>query len=337
MKINNVEFVTPLEDILDELRAELKANRSPLLEKQPIISGHNIQCQCIYHSSGAERKPSMGIDMNTGIVHCFACGEVKDLPEFVSNCFEKNDKGAFGWNWLLKNFMSIEAGGGRNVKLNITRDDNAGASGDNNTSYISEDILDQYRYYHPYWEERGITDENIIELFDLGYDKETKSITFPVRDIKGNCLFVARRNVHTKFFNYPKGVKKPLYGLYELAQHWVEYEIEEHFEDGTIGINKHKNVFVCESMIDSILLWQAGYYAVALNGTGNSLQMQQLRELPCRALIIATDNDNAGWDAYDKIKKFVKNKICYRVIFPKGRKDIGEMTQDEIVNIKWQL
>jgi hypothetical protein len=265
----------------------------------------------------------MGIDMNTVIVHCFTCQKTVDLPEFVSNCFGKNDAGAFGWNWLLKNFMSIEAGGNRNVKLNIARGNSSGTVSNNNTDYVSENILENYRWTHPYWAERGIVDETIIELFDLGYDKETKCITFPVRDINGNCLFVAKRNVNTKFFNYPQGVKKPLYGLYELHESYKE--------------EYPTKVFVTESMIDCILLWQAGYSAVAMNGLGNSIQMRQLRDLPCRTLIIATDNDDAGWDAYERLKSQIHNKVLYRVDFPKDRKDIGEMSSEEIRNLSWYL
>ena len=68
--------------------------------------------------------------------------------------------------------------------------------------------------------ERGLTDE-VIEEFDIGYDKDTRCITFPVRDKSGGTLFVARRSVDTKYFNYPKEAEKPLYGLFELYQQRV--------------------------------------------------------------------------------------------------------------------
>ena len=45
-----------------------------------------------------------------------------------------------------------------------------------------------------------MTDE-VIEQFDLGYDKSTDSITFPVRDKNGDCMFVARRSIKTKYFD----------------------------------------------------------------------------------------------------------------------------------------
>ena len=178
--------------------------------------------------------------------------------------------------------------------------------------------LAQYSRSHPYWAERGITDECIIELFDLGYDDITQCITFPVRDIDGNCLFVARRSVHTKYFNYPSGVEKPLYGLYELSE--LSKLHHGHWEN---------EVVVCESMLDALTCWQYGKYAVAMNGLGTDLQMQWLRDLPCRVLILATDMDDAGFRARERIKKMVTNKTIYEYKWDKNiAKDINEMSED---------
>jgi DNA primase len=93
-------------------------------------------------------------------------------------------------------------------------------------------------------------------------------------------------------------------------------------------------VWVCESMIDCILLWQSHKWAVAMNGLGNKLALQQLQDLPVRALVLATDNDEAGLNARDRIKSIIKNKIIYEAILPRNRKDIGECTPEEIQNIK---
>ena len=162
--------------------------------------------QCPYHGDGQERKPCAGIRKSDGQFHCFACGEIHSLHEVISHCFGHDDIiGKWGWKWLLKNFATVQLEERKDVPLDIYRD-NKHNSTVNSASYVTEEELDRYRYYHPYWERRGIVDDNIVELFDLGYDKEQRAITFPVRDIKGNCLFIARRSVVNKFFNYPKGL-----------------------------------------------------------------------------------------------------------------------------------
>ena len=234
--------------------------------------------------------------------------------------------GSFGWQWLVKNYLSISIEERKPIKLNLDRNSTHSKTEEN---YVSEEELDSYRYIHPYLEQRGIVDEDIIELFDLGYDRNTHSITFPIRNVEGRCLFIARRSVRSKFFNYPEGVEKPLYGLYEL--HKCIHSRERILKSEYVNPNE---VWVCESMIDCILLWQSHKWAVAMNGLGNKLALQQLQDLPVRALVLATDNDEAGLNARDRIKSIIKNKIIYEAILPRNRKDIGECTPEEIQNIK---
>lgn len=353
MLINNVHFNADLETVLYELQAQLFINHIYLLQKIR-DSGDNIMIQCPYHGNGQERKPSAGIRKSDGLFHCFACGETHSLQEVISHCFGKADDllGTFGWTWLLKNFATMQIEERKDVEIDFERanvssktnvgDSKLDISNNSKSVYITEEELDSYRYYHPYWAKRGITNENIIELFDLGYDSKTDCITFPVRDIKGNCLFVARRNVKTKFFNYPKGVEKPLYGLYEYHKFIHDKTYVGRYDGQEITSGKYaeweKSVIVCESMIDCILLWQAGHYAVALNGLGNALQFNQLNKLPCRHIILATDNDEAGQDARKRIRQEINNKLITEIEFPKGVKDIGECTKEQVRDIlNWEV
>lgn len=339
MIINDIMINTSCEDILDELQKQLIINQVPLLQKMK-DSGDNIMVQCPYHGNGQERKPSAGIRKSDGVLHCFACGATHTLPEVISYCLGNTEDilGKQGFKWIMKNFATVQVEDRKDVEIDLERSHSThknsvlGSSSDNKLNRISEEELDSYRYYHQYWKKRGITDENIIELFDLGYDVKTDCITFPVRDKDGNCLFVARRNVKTKYFNYPAGAEKPLYGLYELKLRKCGYVIDSRKE------HIPTELFITESMIDCILLWQAGFYATALNGLGNELQFKQLRELPCRKLILATDNDTAGQKAREKIRQRITNKLITEIMFPTNRKDIGECTSEEIKNIKdWEV
>lgn len=351
MIINEVQFNVELNDILIELKQELNANRIELLSKMKEGPTH-IQIQCPYHSNGHERKPSAGIRKEDGLFHCFACGEVHNLQEVISYCFGYTDDivGSFGWQWLLKNFVTIQVDERKDVNLDFSRNSvlgrNRGSSmvaqnGGKKVCglvYVSEEELDKYRYIHPYMYKRGLTD-GVIELFDIGFDSNTRCLTFPVRDINGNCLFVARRSVKTKFFNYPEGVEKPLYGLYEINQQTVKLA-DKDYKDVDMIVRKSityypKEIIVCESMLDALSFWTVGKYAVALNGLGNELQFKQLRELPCRKIILATDMDERGLAARKRIKENLHNtKIVTEYIFPKGRKDANECTKEELLKIE---
>lgn len=328
MIINNIQFDVSLEEVFEELQRQLAINQIPLFQKGYKESGNSIQVQCPYHGDGQERRPSAGIRKSDGTFHCFACNEIHSLPEVISYCFGyTNDVfGKHGIKWLIKNFSTVQIEKRKELTLDFSRNKSHHTS---IKTYVSEEELDKYRYYHPYWKKRGIVADDIIELFDLGFDKDTNCITFPVRDQEGNCLFVARRSVNIKWFNYPQGVDKPLYGLYEL---------EKYFDQQHEGLSDYAygawNLYITESMIDCILLWQEGFFAVALNGTGDELQFKQLRELPCRKLILATDSDKAGQEARKKIRKNIRNKLITEVILPKGKKDIGECTSEEIRNLE---
>lgn len=351
MRINDVEFNAELEEILSELTKELELNGIHLLQKTK-SGGKDIMVQCPYHGNGQERRPSAGIRKSDGIFHCFACNETHTLPEVISHCFGKDMFGDFGWRWLLQNFGTVSVEERKDVKLDLDRSetDSRNRRSDNSErtsavpsdQYVSEEELDSYRYFHPYMYERGLTDE-VIEIFDIGYDSRTNCITFPVRDVHGRCLFVAKRSVSYKYFNYPKGVEKPLYGLYELFREKSLYEspffrnrkISSATFDRlkTLTQNGCSELIVCESMLDALSFWAVGKYAVALNGLGNELQFKQLRELPCRKIILATDMDERGQDARERIRRNLPNKIITEYFFPDGRKDANDCTKEELKNL----
>ena len=345
MRINDVQFNVDLLTILQELISQLRANNIQLIQKYKEGPTH-IQICCPYHANGMERRPSAGLRKEDGMFHCFACGEVHSLQEVISYCFGYTDDivGSFGWQWLLKNFATVQVEERKDVELDFSRNlgriDLSGIRNKETERHVTEEELNKYRYTHPYMYKRGLTDE-IIELFDIGFDCDTQCITFPIRDINGNCLFVARRSVKTKFFNYPEGVEKPLYGLYEINRCVYEHmKQNDPCFDGIIHVldfNDYypKEVIVCESMLDALSFWTVGKYAVALNGLGNELQFRQLRYLPCRKIILATDMDERGLAARKRIKENLHNrKIVTEYMFPKGRKDANECTKEELINLE---
>lgn len=341
LRLDDIILQTDTQTILNVLKSELAIRG---IDRFHIFrpNGSNIQTNCPFHKQGQERKPSFGVNGEKDKCHCFACGWSGSIEEMVSELFGYNDAGKFGKRWLIKRFNTIEIETRKNIMEDFRNDNNTLCSNLYNRSNkrsdrilcgktrqvklsdkkeqseITEEELDKYRYVHPYMYERKMNNR-VIEIFDVGYDKETECITFPIRDKNGNCLFIARRSVNTKFFSYPQGVEKPLYGLYEL------YQLDEF----------PKEIYICESMIDAITIWtHCDKYAVALNGLGNDLQFSQLNDMPNRTFILATDNDSAGIKARIRLKKYITNKIIKEIILPSNRKDINECTYNEFENIK---
>lgn len=313
MEVNNHVILDDTQDILIELRKQLELNGVKRFAKF-IDSGNNIQTNCPFHKEGQERKPSFGINKKTGECHCFGCGWSGTLSEMISNCFGKDDFGVYGNKWLIRNFLSVSVESRPDIDVDFCRRKKITSE---TKKYISEQELDSYRYTHPYMYKRKLTDE-IIDLFDIGYDKSTECITFPNRDINGNCLFVARRSVKTKFFNYPQDVEKPVYGLYEC--NICAKTIKNWFPD---------EIIICESMIDALTCWVYGKYAVALNGTGNENQFKTLRNMPNRKFILATDMDEAGLKARERIRQSLGNKLVTEYVWDINvAKDINDMNKE---------
>ena len=323
MLINDTQINAELINILTELHTQLHLNNINLLSVIKDTSGEDIMVQCPYHNDGKEKKPSAGIRKSDGMFHCLACNQTHTLPEVISYCFGKDDTlGKFGYKWLVKNFNTYTVETRKDIKLDMSRNQTKKA-----ITYVSEEELDKYRYWHPYWKKRGVH-EDVIEMFDLGWDKESDCITMPVRDLSGNTLFVARRSTQYKYFNYPSGVEKPVYGLYELNKYLFSRESN----------HMYAKLYITESIIDCLLLWQSGRYAVALNGTGTNMQFKQLSKIPLRYFVLATDNDTAGQRGREKIKKSLINKMFSEIHFPSNIKDIGECTEEQINNInQWEV
>lgn len=305
----------PIDSIIEKLRLDLLKRNSHLLRKTK-TSGNNIMITCPYHNNGLERNPSCGI-RNDGLFHCFSCGKKGFITDFISHCLGHFvDGGYYGKRWLIDNFVSHGVENRRQIEM--TKRQNI------EQVFVKEEELDKYRYVHDYMYTRKLTDE-IIEKFDVGYDKDftldnvkkIPCLTFPVRDIKGRTLFIARRSVNFKLFHYPEHIEKPVYGIYEIMQQ-----------------PQTNKIFICESIINALTIWCHGGYAVALLGTGNSKQYEDLKKLPCRQIVLALDNDEAGRIGTEKLKKILENKFLTSILqLPYGR-DVNDLSKDEFLQLE---
>ena len=325
IKLQNTIIQATTQAVLDELKIDLAKHgmdRFHMFRN----NGENIQTNCPFHKQGQERKPSFGVNGEIDKCHCFACGWSGTIEEMISELYGYIDNGKFGEHWLSRKFNSIEIETrpnimeGFNVRKNINF--NAGKNFgnaetdrqiDGTSSGITEEELDKYRYIHPYMYQRGLTDE-IIERFDIGYDRDRKEITFPIKDLSGNVRFIAGRSVERKFFRLPKAIDKPIYQGYM-------------FVDGT-----YKTAYITESFLNCLTCWKYNKPAMAMIGTGNKKQYEILNKLPVREYILAFDPDEAGRKATERFRKNVHGKIIKEVVYSDDR-DINDL-QEEFLKCK---
>lgn len=308
------------------------------------ITGDYYTVYCPFHKDGKERKPSCGVLLReqykngqrypAGFWHCFTCGAAKTMVEAVTEILKSRNISKSGLEWLKENIDGFEA---EKEFENLIPEDLMVSVNDSfavnyimqqlqpkSTSFVSEEELASYRFTVPYMYERHLTDE-IIEQYDIGFDakhvppgrkKPLPCITFPVRDADGNTLFFCRRSIEGKYFNYPEGITKPVYGLYELDK-------------------SAKRVVICESCLNALNVRRFGDQAVALLGTGNSYQINQLRQLGIHEFVLGFDPDEAGKRATAKLKKALHDVAIVWSFegIPEG-KDLNDLDYEEYKNLQ---
>ena len=300
------------------------------------VAGDWYSIFCPFHNNGQEKRPSCGVSIHgtsmggvnykAGTFNCFVCGS-KSLENGISEILKSHGVQKTAKDWLKENIPDYEDNS--DFDYLIPRDvmdaiENKYALNQIQEkekkiqTYVSEEELASYRYVVPYMYQRKMTDE-VIELFDVGFDKNwippgrkkpVPCITIPVRDRDGRTLFLCRRSIEGKIYNYPQGVMKPVFGIDVLPK----------------GL---KTVIVCESAINAITATVYGYHAVALLGTGNKYQIQQLKELGITNFVICMDGDEAGRKATEKLKKYLKSvAMVWAIHMPDGT-DLNDCTKDE--------
>lgn len=300
-------------------------------------AGNYMRVYCPFHNDGNERRPSCGVllveEFRNGVRypegwwHCFTCGFAGTMLEAVSEILKIESVTQTSSQWIAENIPGYveEKEFDRLIPENIVDvlENKLAISHiqsllNEKPKYVPEEELQSYRYTVPYMYERKLTDD-VIEKFDVGVDlhwippgrvREVPCITFPVRDECGNTLFICRRSIEGKLFNYPQGVTKPVYGIDVVPK----------------GC---KSVIICESCFNALTCYVYGYIAVALLGTGNAYQISQLRRLGVEEFVICMDGDDAGKRASSKLKRQLQDvAIIWTVPMP-ADKDVNDCTKEE--------
>lgn len=301
--VKNHIIKTPIINILKQVKSEL--NNGKLKD---IKDKHkDIRITCPFHKNGLEKNPSCGVysgdgdlDLPPGFFHCFTCGESGPLTKLIGECFDADT--SFGEEWLMARFgseLSIEQSG-LNLK-EIKKEEIA-------PTYLDESLLNNFQSYHPYMKARKLLPE-VVEKYKIKYDPNSRNLLFPVWDENNHLITITQRSVDTKFFYLDENLEKPIYLL-------------NFFKNS-------KEVYVCESQINTLTLIGYSLPSIALFGTGNSIQYNKLKKLPIKHYILSLDPDEAGIKGtYRFISNMPKDVFIDVLELPKG-KDINDLSKEE--------
>ena len=308
--IDNYVINKPIEEILTLLKLSLTNGKLKDIENK----GDDILVTCPHHDGGHEKTPACNIYIGNdtklpyGYFNCFVCGEKGSFLKFVAECFDAPE--SYAKAWLLKNF------GGELIAKNlfmgepIVLNRNKGIK-----KHLDESILDQYQTWNPYLAKRKLSRE-ICELFKVRYDPKYRQVIFPAYDMNGNLVMLAKRSIDVKSFYLDKDVEKPVYCL--------DYVMK----------NNIKTVLITEGPFDCLTGWEYGFPTIATFGKISDYQIEQINKSCINIIYAAFDNDAAGRRFLETLKrKLTKRIIVIETKFPAGRKDVNDLSKEELQEI----
>ncbi|MCK5904114.1 MAG: toprim domain-containing protein, partial [Gammaproteobacteria bacterium] len=213
-------------------------------------------------------------------------------------------------------------------------------------------ILD---YYHEtlkrtpkaleYLESRGLMHPELITHFKLGFADYSLSQLLPQSKVKAGAavrdqlkqIGILRTTGQAHFTGCllfpvlsPDGVIGEIYGR-RIVDHnpsrprhlYLPHAHQGVFNESALAVSTVDEVILCESLIDALTFWVAGYRNVTASyGTSGFTEdhLMAFKKYSIKRVLIAYDRDEAGNKAAEKLaEKLIAEGIeCFRVLFPKN-------------------
>lgn len=318
LRVGNYVIKEPLLNIIEEIKIELSGSK--LRDIKDRTTELVVTCPNDNHSGGCEETPDCHINLldvsdkdndknvEYGYFHCFACNASGSFVKFVALCFSSGEE--FAKNWLIQNYGELKLA--HAVQLEKFEPKHKKI---NKVKYYDESILEQYQPWTPYLQKRGLK-RNVCEYFKVKYDPKFRQVIFPCYDINNKLVMLPKRNIDTKVFFLDPDVDKPLY--------CIDYIVK----------NNIKNICLVEGPIDCLTCYNNNIPAVATLGSPAKEQFDILNKLQLKHIHLMFDNDEAG----KKFTAFAKQHLNKRILIdtvqlPKGKKDINDLSTEEITEL----
>lgn len=297
--------------------------------------GADYHGHCPFHE---DKTPSLVISPKTNLYHCFGCGAAGSVIDWVMH---------------REGVSFREAVERLTQEVGVARHDPIEPS----SLAAAEDpalLTRVVAFYHQtlknspealaYLDKRGLNDPELIDRFQLGYANRSLGQKLPIKAVKAGAeirtrlqnVGILRESGHEHFNG---SLVVPLHSATGEVAEMYGRKIGERLRKGTPlhlylpgphrGVFNHqalaasKEIIVCESLIDAMTFWVAGYRhvtsAFGTEGVTDEL-IAAFIDHGNERVLIAFDRDRAGDAAADKLsKRLMEAGIeCFRVQFPKG-------------------
>ncbi len=308
--------------------------------------GKDYALCCPFHE---DKTPSCIITPSKNLFNCFGCGASGTVIDWVMKTQGVSFKHAVE---ILQQSNPSLAAKSNPVKKSTVPTLECPLSDDADDPTV---LLEVVEYYHQalldspealaYLESRGLNDPALIRKFKLGFANRTLGLRLPRKNrvagkkLRGQleAVGIYRSSGHEHFNGslvvpvIVDGDVKEIYGRKIAPSNKLTPGTPFHLylpgEHGGVwnmhGLAVHREVILCEALIDAMTFWVNGFKNITASYGTNGFTDQHLRvfkQLNIERVLIAYDRDQAGNKAAEELaKKLSKENIaCYRCHFPKG-------------------
>lgn len=323
----------------------------------------NMMASCFMweNHTNEDRKRSFGMRKDTGVANCYVCGgwSLEQLTrELLNRRAETQGINRHYNDFDAMMFLEEKGWSADEVDIDSIRTELAGIEGiefkpiERQIEYMPEEALQLYlKSMHKRTLQRGNTanaiDVNTARAFELGFDKETKRIIIPVRDMAGNLVGVtSRATLDEDYIRYGVGTVNPEWYKAQWSNQYFDgekmlwvfdkryYVYGEHtWYDRETGELKHDRVLVLESPLDVVYAFAQGLHEYMNIGAifGSKVTKEQKTKILRHGTVIeGLDNDKPGIEGREKFHKDFEGKCDLYTFDSYGLKDLGDCTPEMV-------
>ncbi len=335
------------DDQLDQLKHEISIQR--LVEAQGIPlkpHGQDLIGRCPFHD---DHTPSLVISPKNNLWHCLgACQTGGSVIDWVMKVEGISFRHAA--ELLQTDYQPSLAAKSGVKRCTIPKLPTTLVTQAENAQVLQQVVT----YYHQmlkdspealaYLTHRGLTNAEMIDAFQLGFANRTLGYRLPAKTRKEGAaqrgqlqrLGLIRPSGHEHFTG---SMVMPIFDEQGHVCEMYGRKINDHLRPGTplhlylpgphqgvwnlVGLQPSKEVILCESLIDALTFWCAGYRNVTASYGIEGFTTDHLAAFQTAGIeriLIAYDRDAAGDAAAEKLasKLLADGFDCYRIQFPKG-------------------
>lgn len=281
------------------------------------VDGDEIHALCPAHeerTGHVDAHPSFGFNMAKQVGNCFSCGWHPTLPELVRQLTGTAPPA---------DIMEQAQSSATVAAIKRLTEEKREA--------LIDFTLHEWTLTHRFkdvkssmLERRRLTAE-AAAAYGIRFDPYSRTWVMPIRTARGVLVGWQRKGGGLKAFNEPKNLEKSqhLFGLYSMRA--------------------HDRLAVVESPLDAVRLYQVGIPAVSTMGAEVSDAQCRLLARHTSTVVLAMDNDPAGWHGAKIIRDRLRNTSTailqwdYDAVWKANEwKDPGDCPEDRILKRTWE-